>query len=313
MLKKSLGVGVLWVPIMLLIAMTAAHAEPARTQNQSPSLPPTKSDFQPPKEDELGTDEFSKVVRAGEEVFTNTQALHGKYVGNGLNCVNCHLDRGRLADSAPMWGAYVLYPAFRKKSNSVSSLTERIQGCFTYSMNGAPPPADSDVIKNLETYFFWLAKTAPVGVKLKGSGYAKLPNPTQKPDITRGNQVFNANCAVCHGVSGQGTKQGTHYAFPPLWGKDSYNWGAGMHTLDNAAAFIKANMPLGKPKSLTDQEAWDVAAFVNSHERPQDPRSSGDIKATKAKYHDENCLYGTNVQGALLGAHADANPLKKKR
>lgn len=312
MLDKLLGARFLWIPITLLSFTPLGSAAQSSTEPQSHSPPQTKSDFRPPNENELGADEFSKTVRAGKEVFMNTQALHGKYVGNALNCVNCHLDRGRLSDSAPMWGAYVLYPAFRKKSNSVNSLTERIQGCFTYSMNGAAPPADSEVIKDLETYFFWLAKTAPVGVKMKGSGYAKLPTPAQKPDIARGNLVFNANCAVCHGATGQGTKQGALYAFPPLWGKDSYNWGAGMHTIDNAAAFIKANMPLGKPKSLSDQEAWDVAAFVNSHERPQDPRFSGDIKATKAKYHDENCLYGANVQGAILGVHADANPLKKK-
>jgi len=69
-----------------------------------------------------------------------------------------------------------------------------------------------------------------------------------------------------------GTKVNEQYAFPPLWGKDSFNAGAGMHSVKNAAAFIKANMPLGKGNSLSPQEAWDVAQFVDSHDRPPDPR-----------------------------------------
>jgi hypothetical protein len=34
------------------------------------------------------------------------------------------------------------------------------------------------------------------------------------------------------------------------------------------------NMPLSKGKSLSDQQAWDVAAYVDSHSRPRDPRKS---------------------------------------
>lgn len=44
-----------------------------------------------------------------------------------------------------------------------------------------------------------------------------------------------------------------------------------MHQVNNAAGFIYENMPLGKGRSLTEQEAWDVAFFMNAHERPQDP------------------------------------------
>jgi thiosulfate dehydrogenase len=34
------------------------------------------------------------------------------------------------------------------------------------------------------------------------------------------------------------------------------------------ASFVKANMPLGRGGSLTDQQAADVSAFVLSHPRP---------------------------------------------
>ncbi len=92
--------------------------------------------------------------------------------------------------------------------------------------------------------------------------------------------------------------------FPPLWGAQSFNWGAGMHRINTAASFIKYNMPLGKPGTLSDRDAWDVAAFMNSHERPQDPRLvDGSVEKTRQKFHtnDGVNLYGQKVNGVLLG------------
>jgi thiosulfate dehydrogenase len=95
--------------------------------------------------------------------------------------------------------------------------------------------------------------------------------------------------------------------FPPLWGPESYNWGAGLADVDKATGFIKANMPLGLGGTLSDQDAWDVATFVDGHERPQDPRFSGSVQQTRARYHEESTsLYGTVVNGVLLGEHSVA-------
>lgn len=258
--------------------------------------------FQPPNEDSLPDDEFGRLVRAGKDLFVNTDKLRGSYVGNGLKCVNCHLDAGRLADSAPLWAAYTVYPAFRKKTGRVDSFDARLQGCFLYSMNGKAPPPGSHELEALKAYAFWLATNAPVGVSLPGRGYPELEQPAHTPDIQRGAAVYAQNCAICHGENATGTKVDGDYVFPPLAGEDSYNWGAGMHRIDTAAAFIKANMPLGKPNTLSDQEAWDVAVFINSRERPPDPRSDGDIAATRKRHHAENCRYGDVVEGRLLGA-----------
>jgi thiosulfate dehydrogenase len=279
-------------------------------QSELPPAPAGSAGFQPPHEESIPHDAFGKTVKYGEKLFTDTQVLRGKYVGNKLNCVNCHLDRGRLANAAPMWAAYVNYPAYRKKNDMVNTLAERIQGCFRYSMNGKAPAVDSDVIKAMETYFFWLAKGAPVGENMQGRGYPALPKPDKAPDIQRGQLVFKNNCALCHGADGQGHSVAGKVVFPPLWGKDSYNWGAGMHRVNTAAAFIKANMPLSKPETLTLQQAWDVAAFINSHERPQDPRFNGSVAQTKARYHKHNDYYGEKVDGRILGEHAYPNPLK---
>ena len=56
--------------------------------------------------------------------------------------------------------------------------------------------------------------------------------------------------------------------FPPLWGPDSFNDGAGMHRVLTAARFIKARMPLGDA-DLTSDEAFDVAAYMNAQPRPE--------------------------------------------
>lgn len=42
-----------------------------------------------------------------------------------------------------------------------------------------------------------------------------------------------------------------------------------MSSINNAAGFIKANMPFSQGNTLTDAEAWDVASYVDSQERPR--------------------------------------------
>ncbi|TAM39194.1 MAG: c-type cytochrome, partial [Rhodanobacter sp.] len=240
-------------------------------------------------------------------IFTDTPAHAKAYLGNDLSCSNCHLDAGRRANSAPLWGAWGVYPQYRKKNGHVNSFGERLQGCFKYSMNGKAPPLDSATLVALETYAWWMSKGAPVGVKLKGTGYPKQGfRPPQPPDYARGEAVFKKSCALCHGSDGQGQQVAGRNVFPPLWGPQSFNWGAGMHQLDNAAAFIKANMPFSRGDTLSDQDAWDVAMFMDAHERPQDPRYAGSVSATRKKYHDSPMsLYGTEVNGHLLGTPAD--------
>jgi thiosulfate dehydrogenase len=259
--------------------------------------------FTPPSEAEIPTGPLGDVIRQGRDIFTDTPEHAKAYVGNGLSCSNCHLDAGRLANSAPLWGAYGMYPQYRKKTGQVNTFGERLQGCFRFSMNGKAPPLDSAEMVGLETYAWWMAKGAPVGVKLPGAGYPKQDfKPPLPADYARGEKVYTANCALCHGADGQGQQVAGHNVFPPLWGPQSFNWGAGMHELDNAAAFIKANMPLSRGGTLSDQDAWDVAMFMDAHERPQDPRYTGNVAETRAKYHDTPMsLYGTEVNGHLLG------------
>ena len=285
-------------------ASATARPAVAAAQQQAASATPSTPAFTPPPESSIPAGPLGDVIRQGRAIFTDTPANAKAYVGNGLSCSNCHLDAGRLANSAPLWGAYGMYPQYRKKNGHVNTFGERLQGCFKFSMNGKAPPLDSAEMVALETYAWWMAKGAPVGVELKGAGYPKQGfKPPQPPDYTRGEKVYEKNCALCHGSDGQGQQVAGRNVFPPLWGAQSFNWGAGMHQLDNAAAFIKANMPFSRGDTLSDQDAWDVAMFMDAHERPQDPRFNGSLSETRKKYHDTPMsLYGTEVNGHLLGA-----------
>ena len=60
--------------------------------------------------------------------------------------------------------------------------------------------------------------------------------------------------------------------YPPLWGDKSYTEAAGLFRMSRFAGYVKANMPFGasfQNPQLSDEEAWDVAAFVNSQPRPK--------------------------------------------
>jgi thiosulfate dehydrogenase len=295
---------------LLMIAFALpVFADEIAMEDQSQILtgagdPASSRYFQPPQESELPANAYGKLVQQGRAIFVDTKNHAPEYVGNGLACANCHLEQGRKANSAPLWAAYTMYPAYRKKNDKVNSYAERLQGCFQFSMNGKAPEADGPVIAALSAYSYWLATGAPTGQELPGRAYPKVPEPDGGYDLAKGEQVYAAQCAVCHGKGGEGQKSGDDYVFPPLWGADSFNWGAGMHRINTAAAFIKENMPLGKGGTLSDDDAWHVAAFMNSHERPQDPRLvDGSVEKTRDKYHanDGVNLYGKVVNGQLLG------------
>ncbi len=258
--------------------------------------------FAPPPDTAIPAGPLGEEVALGRSIFADTGKAAPQFVGNDLKCSNCHLDRGRRASAAPLWAAYGLYPQFRTKNGHVNTFAERIQECFKYSMNGKAPPAGDRVLVAVESYAAFLATGAPHGVKLPGQGYLKLPRPALAADYGRGQAVFAATCARCHGADGNGQSAEGQVVFPPLWGERSYNWGAGMAELRNAAGFIAANMPQDRPGTLTAQQAWDVAAYIDGKPRPQDPRFTGSVAETRARYHDtDQSAYGKTVDGVLLG------------
>ncbi len=228
--------------------------------------------FVPPPASAIPKNKFGQMVLLGKRVFDNTPRYAGQYIGDGLSCENCHLASGAAAYSAPMWGAYPAYPRYQGKVHAVVTMSRRIQECFEFSENSHHLPRTSGkIITALVAYSAWLSRGAPTGAQMPGRGYRALKAPPLTPSIERGRKDFIVNCEMCHGPHGQGMLTGHHYQFPPLWGPHSYNAGAGMHKVKLAAEFIQVNMPLGRAGTLTLQQAWDLAAYIDSHKRPPNP------------------------------------------
>lgn len=330
----------LWLTLFWLTFAAQGMAAQPDMSVELQAQPMAPLDFTPRALTTLPKDDFGDKVRRGYELFVNTQQLKGRYVGNQLNCANCHLGNGAKAWSAPLWAAYLAYPSLRAKDNRVDTFAERIQGCFNYSMNGKAPALDSPEVVALSAYSYWLlmgglldkagkpdaavpeltdqqlqlggngqsfSLPAPIAQQvdrqnMPGRGFASIPAPPSPPSPDRGRQVYSQHCVICHGTNGKGTVMAGVPVMPALWGDDSYNWGAGMHRINTAAQFIFENMPLGKSVQLEPQQAWDVAAWINSQQRPQDPRFNGNLASTAtAFHHGEQCFYGQTVDGAVVG------------
>lgn len=268
------------------------------------AAPPDKPiAFNPPPFSAIPKGKFGDEVKLGENIFRHTTVYAHGIIGDRLNCSNCHLNGGALADSAPMWAAYTAYPAYRAKNKKVNNFGMRLQGCFKFSENGKVPKLDSPTIVALEAYSYFLATGAPTGGKLAGRGYPKLAMPPKPATYAAGEAVYKADCSLCHEADGSGQYVRGQTVFPALWGKDSFNWGAGMGSIKNAADFIHANMPYGAAGTLSVQQAWDVATYIDSQERPQDPRFVGSVAETRKKFHDNKfSMYGKTVNGKVLGA-----------
>ncbi len=239
-----------------------------------------------PDVDALPMDAFGKTVRAGRDLIVHTAATIGpdakdpamRFSGNGLECQSCHLDAGTRKFGLPLIGVWGIFPQFIGRENEVRTLEERINGCMERSMNGRALPLGSPQMKAMLTYIRFISTGVPTGHNAEGRGAPPLPLPTAASDPKHGAAVFAATCAMCHQADGQGKRwgpegaaQGHRYQFPPLWGPDSYNDGAGMARPITAASFIHANMPYGADFAhpvLSVQDAFDVAVFVDSQPRP---------------------------------------------
>ena len=220
-------------------------------------------------------------VLYGEALIRRTYAYLGpdvadpdmRYAGNHLACGSCHLDAGRKRYGLSFIGVAGAYPRDMARENEVRTLAQRINGCFERSMNGRALPEESPEMAAMIAYIGFLSEQAPAG--LDGRGAPALTLMDRAADPVRGAAVFAANCASCHGADGLGKALeggGPGYEYPPLWGPDSFNTGAGMHRIIKSAGFIRANMPFGvtfDAPTLTEEEAFDVAAYINVQARPE--------------------------------------------
>lgn len=231
---------------------------------------------------QLSNSAENDLVRDGWKLIVDTPRLIGKdatdpakrFAGNNLACTNCHLSAGLVPYAAPLVSTFGSFPMMA--DDKVLTLNERINGCMTRSMNGKPLPEASREMNALIAYIRWLGEKSPEGVRVAGMGLKPLHPAKEKPDADRGALVYATACASCHGPQGQGQVKLNEpgYAIPPLWGDKSFNDAAGMSKLATAAAFIRANMPYNitvREALLTEQQAWDVAAYMTAQARPKGP------------------------------------------
>lgn len=299
----------LFVGIALAAALIGTSDLPARDP-----VTVDLTQWSPPDIAGVGDDPYGKRVKYGHALLTDTANQIGptvadpnkRFSGNNLACQSCHLRGGTQPYAVPLVGIWGQFPQYRGREGDVVTLEDRINGCLERSMNGRPLPLGSTEMKAFLAYFRWLSTGVPDGARLIGAGTMRIKDPERAGDPRRGADVYAKVCSACHGADGSGQRgvEGAGYVFPPLWGQDTYNDGAGMNRILTAAAFAKHNMPLGTTFNnpvLSDDDAYDVAAYLVSQSRPQKRDLDKDFPTRLQKPIDTG--YGPYGDGFSLAQH----------
>lgn len=243
-------------------------------------------DWVKPDESTIPNNLFGDTVRYGKALVNETYKYIGpevadkkmRYAGNNFACSTCHQEAGTKKWSAPFMATMPNFPQYRNRDETIGSIEGRINGCMERSMNGKALPEDGKEMRAIVTYMHWLSQGVPVGAKVSGAEFPQVDRKmimSRAADPIAGKKVYVEHCASCHGQNGEGVKRegkANGYEFPALWGKDTYNTGAGMFRVIRAADWIVANMPLGADnhnRILTDAQAYDVAAYINDYDKPR--------------------------------------------
>ena len=248
--------------------------------------------WKPPDTSTIPKGNTGEMIRYGKDLLAHTAVYFGPNgtvakISNGMNCQNCHLDGGSKLFANEYAAFIATYPKMNNRSGKVGPASERIVQCFTRSLAGRAPDTNGRELRAMLAYMKWIGQGVKKGQQPFGTSTEILPYLGRAADTLRGKAVFISKCKVCHGNNGEGllTADKRSYTYPPLWGLHSYNDGAGMYRVSNLAGFVKNNMPFGatyQNPQLTDEEAWDVAAFVNSQPRPHKDQHN-DWKNIKSK------------------------------
>ncbi len=278
------------VPNLALIfrtSVTAFFVSIAWQSGIAGDVPSTTSKQTPwavPDIDKLPDDVWGKTVRYGRDLMTKTSSLIGpevsdtsmRFAGNNLDCQSCHVKAGTREFGLPLVGVYADFPAYVARTGTVGTMQDRIQGCMERSMNGKPLPFEGPEMTALVSFMKFVSTGHPIGSATFGSGSGHIQKLDRAADPVKGGTIYANTCAACHGDHGQGQRNGKvgdakGYLFPPLWGPDSFNDGAGMDKLINTANFVHSDMPAGttwKNPTVSREDAWDVAAYIVSQPRP---------------------------------------------
>ncbi|MGQ0765952.1 MAG: c-type cytochrome [Gemmatimonadota bacterium] len=250
----------------LLFLALAAGCSGSRDESPPPD---GLADWRPPADSTIPADSMGNAIRRGLALLVDTRDSLPRYALSNLNCTSCHLDGGRVPNAAPLYGVHARYPRYLDRTGAVIPIADRVNYCFTRSLAGNRLPTDSREMQDILAYFSFISQGVPIGAELPGEGMPKMP--PLPADSSRGSEAYRTVCAACHGPDGQGVARA-----PALWGPKSYSIGASMARVERAASFVRHNMPFGAPGSITEQQAWDVALFINSQPRPDMPGKEDD-------------------------------------
>ena len=238
-----------------------------------------QADWNAPDPQTLPEGREEQLIAYGRDLIARTGDYFGAYglvrpnSVNDLNCQNCHLDAGSKPFGNNYAAVAATYPKVRARSGLPEDISFRVNDCFMRSLDGQPLDTNSREMRAIVAYIRWLGSNVPAKQTPKGSGILRLPYPDRAADPDKGQAVYTAKCASCHGPDGAGLPiPESPRNYPPLWGMKSYSEAAGLFRVSRFAGYVKANMPFGatyQNPQLTDEEAWDVAAFVNSQPRPK--------------------------------------------
>ena len=223
-------------------------------------------------------DKEKELVAYGKELIAHTSKYLGPNgsvlkISNGMNCQNCHLQAGTAVFGNNYGSVASLYPKFRARSGTEENIYKRVNDCIERSLNGKALDTAGKEMQAIVAYIKFLGTNVSKGKKAEGSGLKDLAYLDRAADTVKGNIVYTSKCKSCHQANGEGILNAgkTEYTFPALWGNKSYNDGAGLYRLSSFAKYVKYNMPQGATHEnplLTDEEAWDVAAYINAQNRP---------------------------------------------
>ena len=238
----------------------------------------------------LADPRLGEQVKWGYRIFTDTPHEAPRLTGGKVSCINCHLNAGQRDRALPLVGVAGMFPEYNNRAARLISLPDRIVDCFLRSENGTahdavqhPTTASKEVLA-VAAYVTWLSRGHVVGAnpawRNKNTIAADRLIPVDKLDAGKGEAIYVERCTSCHGADGQGVQIGDKKA-GPLWGPDSWNDGAGAGRVYTLAGIVRYTMPYLNPGSLTDEEAQEVAAFINSKPRPKYPFKERDYVGSK--------------------------------
>jgi thiosulfate dehydrogenase len=294
-LARAIGLAILAITGGLLIILNSKK-KPERAPAKVSAIY-AKWEWKPPDSTRIPHNAEGDLIRYGKNLIANTSFYLGpkgrvSFISNGMNCQNCHLDAGSRLYGNNYSAVFSTYPKFRDRSGTVENIYKRINDCFERSLHGRDLDTGSREMKAIAAYINWVGREVAKNIKPPGAGISDLGFPGRAADTARGRVVYTLQCQRCHGSAGEGlpNMDSSGYIYPPLWGKNSYTSAAGLYRISRFAGYVRDNMPYNlsthRAPLLSEEECWDVGAFVNSQPRPEKkyPKDWPDISSKPVDY-----------------------------